>query len=62
MTRENVDVPVLIVGGGPTGLLQAHLLANLGGAVHELYQTIDATKQTDEFQSNVFSLNGIRND
>jgi hypothetical protein len=26
-----VDVPVLIVGGGPTGLLQAHLLSRLGG-------------------------------
>jgi hypothetical protein len=26
-----LDVPVLIVGGGPTGLLQAHLLSQLGG-------------------------------
>jgi cation diffusion facilitator CzcD-associated flavoprotein CzcO len=25
------EVPVLIVGGGPTGLLQAILLAKLGG-------------------------------
>lgn len=25
------EVPVLIVGGGPSGLLQAYLLAQLGG-------------------------------
>lgn len=27
-----VDVPVLIIGGGPTGLLQGHLLSKLGGS------------------------------
>lgn len=27
----SIDVPVLIVGGGPAGLLQAHLLSQLGG-------------------------------
>lgn len=27
----NIDVPVLIVGGGPAGLFQAHLLSQLGG-------------------------------
>ena len=26
-----IDIPVLIVGGGPAGLLQAHLLSKLGG-------------------------------
>jgi 2-polyprenyl-6-methoxyphenol hydroxylase-like FAD-dependent oxidoreductase len=26
-----VDIPVLIVGGGPTGLLLAHMLSQLGG-------------------------------
>lgn len=26
-----VDVPVVIIGGGPTGLFQAHLLSQLGG-------------------------------
>ena len=26
-----IDVPVLIIGGGPAGLLQAHLLSQLGG-------------------------------
>lgn len=26
-----VDVPVVIIGGGPTGLLQGHLLSRLGG-------------------------------
>lgn len=28
-----MDVPVLIVGGGPAGLLQAHLLSQLGGTL-----------------------------
>lgn len=27
----SIDVPVLIVGGGPAGLFQAHLLSQLGG-------------------------------
>jgi siroheme synthase (precorrin-2 oxidase/ferrochelatase) len=27
-----IDIPVLIVGGGPTGLLEAHMLAKLGGS------------------------------
>lgn len=27
-------VAVLIIGGGPTGLLQAHLLSRLGGWLH----------------------------
>ena len=26
-----IDTPVLIVGGGPTGLLEAYMLAKLGG-------------------------------
>ena len=26
-----IDIPVLIVGGGPTGLLEAHMLSKLGG-------------------------------
>lgn len=26
-----IDIPVLIVGGGPTGLLEAYMLAKLGG-------------------------------
>ena len=26
-----LDVPVLIVGGGPAGLLEAHMLSKLGG-------------------------------
>lgn len=30
-TDVAIDVPVLIVGGGPTGLLLAHLLSKLGG-------------------------------
>lgn len=30
--RENdIDIPILIIGGGPTGLLLAHLLSELGG-------------------------------
>lgn len=26
-----IDVPVVIIGGGPAGLFQAHLLSQLGG-------------------------------
>ena len=29
--EQAVDVPVLIVGGGPTGLLTAYLLSTHGG-------------------------------
>jgi hypothetical protein len=28
---SGVDVPVVIIGGGPAGLFQAHLLSQLGG-------------------------------
>jgi cation diffusion facilitator CzcD-associated flavoprotein CzcO len=28
---KDVDIPVLIVGGGPTGLLLAHMLSQLQG-------------------------------
>lgn len=31
-----VETPVLIVGGGPTGLLLAHLLSRLGGKRSDL--------------------------
>jgi hypothetical protein len=34
-----VDVPVLIIGGGPAGLLQGHLLSRLGG----WYQIVSLT-------------------
>jgi ribulose 1,5-bisphosphate synthetase/thiazole synthase len=30
-TSAEADVPVLIVGGGPTGLLSAYMLSKLGG-------------------------------
>lgn len=29
--HSHVDVPVVIIGGGPAGLTQAHLLSQLGG-------------------------------
>ena len=28
-----VEVPVLIIGGGPTGLLSAYMLSKLGGSL-----------------------------
>jgi cation diffusion facilitator CzcD-associated flavoprotein CzcO len=30
-SSKDVDIPVLIVGGGPTGLLLAHMLSQLRG-------------------------------
>jgi hypothetical protein len=30
-TQNDIDIPILIVGGGPTGLLLAHLLSKLRG-------------------------------
>jgi 2-polyprenyl-6-methoxyphenol hydroxylase-like FAD-dependent oxidoreductase len=30
-TENDIDIPILIVGGGPTGLLLAYLLSKLGG-------------------------------
>lgn len=33
---EDIDIPVLIVGGGPTGLTQAHMLSRLGGKYHNM--------------------------
>lgn len=39
-TPQPVEVPVLIVGGGPTGLLSAYMLSKLGGMCKpSLYQT-----------------------
>jgi siroheme synthase (precorrin-2 oxidase/ferrochelatase) len=35
-SKQSPDVPVLIIGGGPTGLLQANLLAQLGGTAMSL--------------------------
>jgi ribulose 1,5-bisphosphate synthetase/thiazole synthase len=36
--HHHIEVPVLIVGGGPSGLLQAYLLSRLGGAILERYR------------------------
>lgn len=41
---HRVYVPVLIIGGGPTGLLQAHLLSRLGG---KYAGTLRSTKTLD---------------
>jgi ribulose 1,5-bisphosphate synthetase/thiazole synthase len=29
--EKEIDIPILIVGGGPTGLLLAHMLTQFGG-------------------------------
>jgi hypothetical protein len=34
---KDVDIPVLIVGGGPTGLLLAHMLSQLEGNIKGRY-------------------------
>jgi threonine dehydrogenase-like Zn-dependent dehydrogenase len=31
--EKPLDVPVVIIGGGPAGLLQAYLLSKLGGSL-----------------------------
>jgi hypothetical protein len=36
IASDKFEVPVLIVGGGPTGLLLAYLLSKLGGLYHLL--------------------------
>ena len=44
VSGEEVDVPVLIVGGGPTGLLAAYMLAQLGGLSLTLDQCEELAK------------------
>lgn len=34
-SAQHIDVPVLIVGGGPSGLLLAYLLSKLNGMLYE---------------------------
>jgi NADPH-dependent 2,4-dienoyl-CoA reductase/sulfur reductase-like enzyme len=41
-----LDVPILIVGGGPTGLLLAYLLAKLGGTSATLFLILSSDKLT----------------
>ncbi|KAG0647329.1 2,4-dichlorophenol hydroxylase [Hyphodiscus hymeniophilus] len=40
-----IDIPVLIVGGGPAGLLQAYMLSQLGGSLP--YERMDAEVLAD---------------
>jgi pyruvate/2-oxoglutarate dehydrogenase complex dihydrolipoamide dehydrogenase (E3) component len=32
-STNDVDIPILIVGGGPTGFFLAHMLSQFGGEV-----------------------------
>ena len=57
--RITIDIPVLIVGGGPTGLLEAYMLAKLGGLT--VLNACSVHSLTDS-QSNLSLLNDIRKD
>lgn len=51
----DVDVPVLIIGGGPSGLLQAYLLSRLGG----MYLTCVFTPDSLELSQLITSSQNI---
>jgi heterodisulfide reductase subunit A-like polyferredoxin len=44
----SIDVPVLVVGGGPTGLLEAHMLSKLGGLELIIPQTEKLLKKNSQ--------------
>ena len=56
------NTPVIVIGGGPTGLAAAHELTRLGTetVVLEKHHTVGGLARTEQFRGNYFDMGGHR--